>query len=179
MVKAMVPMSAPSRPTGGAEFTHFDGEGNAVMVDVTDKPVTLRRAEARVNVQRLGESASTGWGGRLDRALATARVAGLQGAKQTAKLIPLCHPLPLTSIEVGFYVDDDVITVRAETETRSQTGVEMEALTACGIAALALVAELRADHSRLVVGELALWEKSGGRSGHYMRDRSRVDRSNR
>jgi cyclic pyranopterin phosphate synthase len=174
-------MAHESQPPArrGSGLTHFDDEGNAVMVDVTDKSVTLRSAEAHCVVHDLVTTDEIERDGDNGPVLAAARIAALQGAKQTSKLIPLCHPLPLTNIEVEFSVTNDAIAIKVITETRSQTGVEMEALTACGIAALSIASQLRGAHPDLVIGELALWEKSGGRSGHWVRDSSKAKTSNR
>jgi cyclic pyranopterin phosphate synthase len=101
--------------------------------------------------------------------LATARIAGIQAAKRTSDLIPLCHPLMLTSVSVGLTVSDGRVDIEAVVETTGQTGVEMEALTACSVAALTLYDMCKSADKDMVIGELALWQKSGGRSGDYQR----------
>lgn len=101
--------------------------------------------------------------------LAVARVAGIQAAKQTSTLIPLCHPLMISSVAVHFSLLDDRILVEAEVEVIDRTGVEMEAMTACAVAALTIYDMGKAVDKAMVIGELALWEKSGGRSGTYRR----------
>jgi cyclic pyranopterin phosphate synthase len=101
--------------------------------------------------------------------LATARIAGIQAAKRTSDLIPLCHPLMLTSVSVDLTVSDGRVDIEAVVETTGQTGVEMEALTACSVAALTLYDMCKSADKDMVIGELALWQKSGGRSGDYQR----------
>jgi len=102
--------------------------------------------------------------------LAVARVAGIQGAKRTADLIPLCHPIALTSAEVVFDIGDDSITVEATAECFGPTGVEMEALTACSAAALTIYDMCKAVDRAMSIGDVALWEKTGGRSGTWRRE---------
>jgi cyclic pyranopterin phosphate synthase len=101
--------------------------------------------------------------------LAVARIAGIQAAKRTSDLIPLCHPLMLTSVAVDFRVEVTSIMVEAQVEVNDRTGVEMEALHACSVAALTIYDMCKAIDKDMVIGELALWEKSGGRSGDYQR----------
>lgn len=102
--------------------------------------------------------------------LAVARVAGIQAAKRTSELIPLCHPLMISAVTVNFDVGPDYIDIEAVTETVDRTGVEMEALTACSVAALTIYDMCKAADKAMVIGDLALWEKTGGRSGTYRRD---------
>jgi cyclic pyranopterin phosphate synthase len=102
--------------------------------------------------------------------LSVARIAGIQAAKRTSDMIPLCHPLMLTSIKVEFQVEDASIVVQSEVEVNDRTGVEMEALHACSVAALTIYDMCKAIDKDMVIGELALWEKSGGRSGEYRRE---------
>jgi cyclic pyranopterin phosphate synthase len=137
------------------------------MVDVTAKAETTRRALARAVVVGVGDL--SGLPGGPSGVFAEARAAGLLGAKQTAMLIPLCHPLPLSAISVDFESAGDDVTVSAVTETLGQTGVEMEALTACAIAALTLVAAVSPGCLTARIEELCLWEKSGGKSGSWVR----------
>lgn len=150
------------------ELSHIDEHGRASMVDVTGKAMTLRRAEARAVVVGVGDL-STLAGGQQEL-LGAARVAGLHAAKQTSRLIPLCHPLPLMDCSLDFYLGTGTVEVRATTETVGQTGVEMEALTACAAAALSIVAGLGSSRSEASIEELTLWEKSGGKSGHWRRE---------
>jgi cyclic pyranopterin monophosphate synthase len=150
-----------------AGFSHVDENGHAMMVDVTTKSETTRRAMARAVVVGAGDL-SRFPGGSVG-VFAGARAAGLLGAKQTAALIPLCHPLPLSLLSVEFESSGDDVIVSVVAETLGQTGVEMEALTGCAIAALALLATVSPDGRGARVEELCLWEKSGGRSGDWVR----------
>lgn len=102
--------------------------------------------------------------------LAVARVAGIQAAKRTADLVPLCHPLLIGAVTVNFEINDESIEVEAAVETIDRTGVEMEALTACSVAALTIYDMCKSMDRSMVIGEIALWEKTGGRSGHYRRN---------
>lgn len=121
-----------------SELTHLDPEGAARMVDVSQKPVTARHAVARAVVRMSPATAAAVRDGDAPKGevLATARLAGIQAAKRTGELIPLCHPLPLTVIEVDLTVEGDGVAIEAAAETTAQTGVEMEALTAVAVAAL-------------------------------------------
>lgn len=139
------------------------------MVDVTDKAVTNRRAEARVIVSGLCDIGELVLGNDPDDLLATAKAAALLGAKRTSSLIPLCHPLPITATEVTFRVNEDEIEISVVVETRSQTGVEMEALTACALGALSIVSQVQRSSPRVTIEGLALVSKSGGRSGEWRR----------
>jgi cyclic pyranopterin phosphate synthase len=152
-------------------FSHLDAKGNAHMVDVGDKAVTRRRAVARGSITMAPATSSAIVAGTLPKGdvLATARIAGIQAAKRTSDLIPLCHPLMLTSVSVGLTVSDSRVDIEAVVETTGQTGVEMEALTACSVAALTLYDMCKSADKDMVIGELALWQKSGGRSGDYQR----------
>jgi cyclic pyranopterin phosphate synthase len=154
-----------------AEFTHLDDHGRAAMVDVTAKPETYRRAEARCRVVG-GSDGPLPWvdDARRLEVIGEARMAGIFGAKATSSLVPLCHPLPLTGIDVTLRSVDGGVEVRATVETVSRTGVEMEALAACGLAALAVVGALAHDHPTTEVRDLTLWSKTGGRSGSWERD---------
>jgi cyclic pyranopterin phosphate synthase len=102
--------------------------------------------------------------------LAVSRVAGIQAAKQAAQLIPLCHPLLVGAVTINFTIGDDYVEVETQVETVDRTGVEMEALTGCAVAALTVYDMCKSSDRSMVVGELALWEKTGGRSGHWRRD---------
>ena len=104
--------------------------------------------------------------------LAVARVAGIQAAKRASDLLPLCHPLLVGAVTVNFEILDDSIEIEAAVETVDRTGVEMEALTACSVAALTVYDMCKSRDRAMVIGEIALWEKTGGRSGHYRRDES-------
>ena len=105
------------------------------------------------------------------------RIAGIQAAKRTSDLLPLCHPLLVGAVSVNFEIDDDSIAIEAQVETVDRTGVEMEALTACSVAALTIYDMCKSMDRSMTIDEVALWEKTGGRSGHYKRiDRSADDR---
>ncbi len=141
------------------------------MVDVGDKAVTRRRAVARA-VVTMGESTSQAIAdGELPKGdvLAVARIAGIQAAKRTSDLIPLCHPLMLSKVSVDLSVRPGAVDIEAVVETTGQTGVEMEALTACSVAALTLYDMCKSADKNMVISDIALWEKSGGRSGDYQR----------
>jgi len=152
-------------------LTHIDPLGRARMVDVTPKEATHRRALARCKVMMKPETTSMVASNSLTKGdvLAVARVAGIQAAKQTPNLIPLCHPLLVGSIFVNFTIGDDSVEVEAQVETIDRTGVEMEAMTACAVAALTIYDMCKSVDRSMVIGELTLWEKTGGRSGTYRR----------
>ena len=153
------------------EFTHLDQSGNAHMVDVGDKAVTRRRAIARATVTMNVATSQAIVSGALPKGdvLAVARIAGIQAAKRTSDLIPLCHPLMLSKVSVDLTVRDGAVDIEAIVETTGQTGVEMEALTACSVAALTLYDMCKSADKAMVISEMALWEKSGGRSGDFRR----------
>ncbi|MCZ7528076.1 MAG: cyclic pyranopterin monophosphate synthase MoaC [Acidimicrobiia bacterium] len=159
------------------EFTHLDPLGRARMVDVTAKEPTHRRAVARCQVQMQPETASKIASGAINKGdvLAVARVAGIQAAKQAANLLPLCHPLLVGSVFVNFRIEDHHVQVEAQVDTVDRTGVEMEALTACAVAALTIYDMCKSIDRSMVIDELALWEKSGGRSGTFRRAPSASD----
>jgi cyclic pyranopterin phosphate synthase len=154
-----------------SEFTHLDPLGRARMVDVTAKEATHRRAVARCRVHMASETAAKIASGQISKGdvLAVARVAGIQAAKQTPSLLPLCHPLLVGSVFVNFRIEDSYVEIEAQVDTVDRTGVEMEALTACAIAALTVYDMCKSIDREMTVGELALWEKSGGRSGMFRR----------
>ena len=156
---------------GGDGFSHLDTEGRARMVDVGDKRVTRRRAMARGRVSMRAETAEALSGGTVAKGdvLAVARVAGIQAAKRTAELIPLCHQLMLSSVSVELTVGEAWVDIEVVAETVERTGVEMEALTACSVAALTVYDMCKARARSMTIGDLALWEKSGGRSGDWTR----------
>src|SRR5690348_5908509 len=155
------------------EFTHLDPLGRARMVDVTPKEATHRRAVARCKVQMKTETASMIASGAITKGdvLAVARVAGIQAAKQTPALLPLCHPLLVGSVYLNFRIEDAHVEVEAQVDTVDRTGVEMEALTACAVAALTIYDMCKSVDKNMTIGDLALWEKTGGRSGTYRRAR--------
>ena len=152
-------------------LTHIDPRGRARMVDVTPKEATHRRALARCKVMMQPETTSMVASNSLTKGdvLAVARVAGIQAAKQTPNLIPLCHPLLVGSIFVNFTIGDDNVEVEAQVETIDRTGVEMEAMTACAVAALTIYDMCKSVDRSIMITELVLWEKTGGRHGIYRR----------
>lgn len=171
-------MSEPDRPSDAAEtpgpLSHLDAQGRARMVDVSDKAITAREAVAEGFVQ-LSEDAVRIL--RDDAApkgdvLAVARIAGIQGAKRTADLVPLCHPLSLSSVAVELTVHDAGVGIRATVRTTDRTGVEMEALTAVSVAALTVVDMIKAVDKAATIGDIRVLTKSGGRSGDWRREQS-------
>jgi cyclic pyranopterin phosphate synthase len=152
-------------------FTHFDAEGRAVMVDVTEKDVTDRVAVAKGSVRMVPETLRLVMEGGLKKGdvLSVARLAGIMGAKRTPDLIPLCHPLALTSVKVDLLCDPDRSTVEITATCRlsGRTGVEMEALTAVSVAALTVYDMCKAVDRGMVIGEVRLVRKEGGKSGTY------------
>lgn len=152
-------------------LTHLDATGNAHMVDVSDKHVTSRSATAKAQVLMLPETLALILGGTAKKGdvLATARIAGIMAAKKTHELIPLCHPLLITKISVDFVADQKTssIEVSATVRVEGKTGVEMEALTACSIAALTLYDMCKAVDRGMKITYLRLTEKSGGKSGTF------------
>jgi len=152
-------------------FTHLDQQGQARMVDVGAKQSSQRRAVARCKIFMSPDTiaAVTNQDLKKGDVLAVARIAGIQAAKKTSDLIPLCHPLMLSAVTVNISVGEGVVAIEAIVETTGQTGVEMEALTACSVAALTIYDMCKSADRSMVIGELALWEKSGGRSGTFQR----------
>ena len=152
-------------------LSHLDETGKARMVDVGDKPVTTREARARGAIAMSATALRLIRKGALAKGdpLQTARLAGIMAAKKTAELIPLCHPLPLTHVSVELTAIRRGYRIEARVRTASQTGVEMEALTAVAVAALTMYDMAKAVDKEMVIGEIYLVEKKGGRSGHYRR----------
>ncbi|WP_212524638.1 cyclic pyranopterin monophosphate synthase MoaC [Actibacterium sp. MT2.3-13A] len=154
-----------------AELTHFDAKGDAHMVDVSDKPSTARIAVAEGAVRMTPETLAMITEGRAKKGdvLGVARLAGIMGAKKTAELIPLCHPLPITKVAVELTPDESLPGVRIEAtvKTGGQTGVEMEALTAVSTAALTLYDMVKAVEKSMVIEGIRLKLKDGGKSGRY------------
>ena len=153
-------------------FTHLDPLGRARMVDVTPKDPTHRRAIARCKVFMLPETTAKVANNAVTKGdvLAVARVAGIQAAKRTPDLIPLCHQLTIGSVYVNFHLDDDFIEIESQVETVDRTGVEMEAMIACSVAALTIYDMCKSTDRSMTIGEVALWEKTGGRSGIWRRE---------
>ena len=154
-------------------LTHFDASGRAKMVDVSAKQETIREAVARGNVQMQPATAAKIVAGTMSKGdvLAVAQVAGIMAAKQTSGLIPMCHPLMLTGIQMDFAVDHVAgrVDIEARVKTTGKTGVEMEALTAVSIAGLTIYDMCKAIDKTMVIGAVRLVEKLGGKSGHFMR----------
>ncbi|MBI4934843.1 MAG: cyclic pyranopterin monophosphate synthase MoaC [Actinobacteria bacterium] len=152
-------------------FTHLDPMGRARMVDVTPKEPTHRRAVARGKVLMQPETTAAVANREVKKGdvLAVARVAAIQAAKRTSDMIPLCHPLLVGSVSVNFEIGDDAIEIEVQVDTVDRTGVEMEALHACSVAALTIYDMCKSADRGMVISELALWEKTGGRSGTYRR----------
>ena len=158
--------------TAGPGLTHLNERGEARMVDVGDKPSTHRRAVACADLVAAPETVAAILGGALKKgdALAVARVAGIMAAKKAADLIPLCHPIPLSRVEVLISgVAEDRLHIEALAETTGQTGVEMEALVAASIAALTLYDMAKAIDRGMTITAVELLEKTGGKSGDYRR----------
>ena len=157
--------------TSSSEFTHLDETGAARMVDVSGKDVTARSATAsgRVLVSAEVIALLRGEGVPKGDALAVARVAGIMAAKRTPDLVPLCHPLSLSSVTVDLVVEDDAVTISATVRTTDRTGVEMEALTAVSVAALTVVDMVKAVDRAAVISDVRVEEKSGGKSGTFRR----------
>ncbi|HPU39961.1 MAG TPA: cyclic pyranopterin monophosphate synthase MoaC [Microthrixaceae bacterium] len=153
-------------------LTHLDPLGRARMVDVTPKEPTHRRAIARGRVNMSTETTSLVARGAVNKGdvLSVARVAGIQAAKRASDLIPLCHPVLVGAVLVNFRIEDTFIEVEASVETVDRTGVEMEALTAVNIACLTIYDMCKSVDRAMVISGVALWEKTGGRSGVYRRD---------
>ncbi|MBZ2187812.1 cyclic pyranopterin monophosphate synthase MoaC [Alcanivorax sp. JB21] len=154
-------------------LTHLDARGQASMVDVTDKPETDRTARAMARIRMAPATLAHILDGQHPKGdvLAVARIAGIQAAKKTWDLIPLCHPLLLTRIRVEITPEGDTaLLIRTECRVRGVTGVEMEALTAASVAALTLYDMCKAVDRGMVIEEICLLEKQGGRSGTWQRD---------
>jgi len=158
-----------TEPSGGPRLTHVDDRGQARMVDVSGKDVTVRSATARGRVM-LGDvavAALRGGGVPKGDALAVARIAGLQAAKRTPDLVPLAHPVAVHGVVVELVVVDDGVEIEATVRTADRTGVEMEALTCVAVAALALVDMVKAVDKQARITDVRVTAKSGGRSGDW------------
>ena len=154
-------------------LTHFDKDGKALMVDVGAKQATKREALAAGEVRMRPTTLARILDRQVEKGdvLGVARLAGIMGAKQTASLIPLCHPLSLDSVEVDFDWDTQqgILRIGALAKVTGKTGVEMEAMTAVSIAALTIYDMCKAVDKEMVIGEIRLLKKSGGKSGHFQR----------
>jgi cyclic pyranopterin phosphate synthase len=155
----------------GAALTHVDARGRVQMVDVSDKPITARDAIARGSIRMSAAARRLIRRGAIKKGdpLQAARLAGILAAKQTSALIPLCHPLPLTSVHVDVTPTPRGYAIEARVRTTAPTGVEMEALTAVAVAALTIYDMVKAVDKRMVIGDVRLMYKSGGRSGVFKR----------
>jgi cyclic pyranopterin monophosphate synthase len=151
------------------KLSHFDEAGDARMVDVSAKAATRREAEASAFVAMSAATLAALEHNLKGNPLEVARIAGIQAAKRTSELIPMCHPLPLTHADVQIAVAEDGIAIRATAATTAQTGVEMEALTAAAIAALTVYDMCKAADKSIVIRTVQLERKTGGKSGDYRR----------
>jgi cyclic pyranopterin monophosphate synthase len=156
-------------PTG--PLTHLDDAGHARMVDVSGKDVTARSARATGRVLLSPAAIGALQGGRLPKgdALAVARIAGIQAAKRTPDLVPLCHPIAIHAVSVDLQVADDAVEITATVRTADRTGVEMEALTCVTVAALALIDMVKAVDPAAVISDVRVEEKTGGKTGSWRR----------
>lgn len=159
----------------GERLTHLNDEGHAHMVDVTAKEVTERSATASGRVRLANTAVAALREGNVPKgdALATARIAGIMGAKKTPELIPLCHPLMVSGVQVECTVVDEGVELSATVKTAERTGVEMEALTAVSVAALTVIDMVKALDKGAVIENIQVEAKSGGRSGGWRRDHVR------
>lgn len=164
------------KTTAEPSLTHLDAKGHATMVDVSDKSTTKREATAAARVTMCADAFNALTGGTSPKGdvLAAARIAGIMAAKRTSDLIPLCHPLPITKAAIEFSSDADSLAmdVTATVRTTGQTGVEMEALTAASVACLTLYDMLKAVDKGMVISDIRLLAKSGGKSGDFVREPS-------
>ncbi len=164
-------MTQDNFPNNFANLTHLDSQGQAQMVDVSEKPATVRQAVATAKVRMLPATFAAIQAGNTPKGdvLATARLAGIMGAKQTASLIPLCHPLPLHKVEVEMIPDSQLpgYQIYATVKTKAETGVEMEALTAVSLAALTLYDMAKALEKSMQIEAIHLVSKTGGKSEDY------------
>jgi cyclic pyranopterin phosphate synthase len=151
------------------ELSHLDDEGHVRMVNVSDKDTTLREAVARGRIRISDDALALILAGTISKGnpLEVARIAGILAAKRTADLIPLCHQVPLTHIEIDLQLMDDGYEIQASVKTTAQTGVEMEALTAVATTALTIYDMVKAVDRTMVIGEIRLIKKSGGNSGVF------------
>lgn len=160
-----------STPPPSSPLTHFDSQGQAHMVDVSAKAETHRIAIATGVIRMLPATLALITGGTAKKGdvLGVARIAAIQGSKRTAELVPLCHPLPITRVAVSFHIDEAASTVRctAQVETLGRTGVEMEALTAVQVGLLTVYDMCKAADRGMVMGEIRVLEKHGGKSGDW------------
>jgi cyclic pyranopterin monophosphate synthase len=154
------------------KLSHLNDKGDAHMVDVSAKDVTTREATAKAQVLAAPATLAIITSGTAKKGdvLATARIAGIMAAKKTADLIPLCHPLMISKVSLDFELHTDRIDVTATVKVEGKTGVEMEALTACSVACLTIYDMLKAVDRGMIITDLRLVEKTGGKSGHFKAD---------
>ena len=154
------------------ELTHFNDQGRARMVDVTEKPPTVRTAQAEGRVRMSAETAGRIRSGGIAKGdvLAVAQVAGIMAAKRTHELIPMCHPLRLTAVDIAFTLEEEAVHIRSKVKCKGETGVEMEALTAASAAALTIYDMCKAVQRDMEIGPIRLCRKTGGRSGTYEKE---------
>jgi cyclic pyranopterin monophosphate synthase len=164
------PAAKSHRPSPAPRLSHVDARGRVAMVDVSAKAPTMREAIARGRISMSGAAVAQIRAGAVKKGdpLQTARLAGIMAAKQTSALIPLCHPLALSHVDVTLAPRRDGYAIEARVRTTDRTGVEMEALTAVAVAALTIYDMLKAVDRTMTIGEIALAEKRGGRSGDYV-----------
>ncbi|WP_165974164.1 cyclic pyranopterin monophosphate synthase MoaC [Marinitoga lauensis] len=156
-------------------FTHIDENGNVQMVDVSNKDITLRVAKAHGKIKMKKETLEAIVSGKITKGnvLTTAKIAGIMGAKKTSELIPMCHNIFISKIDIEFKINEDNIEIFSFAKTNSQTGIEMEALTAVNIAALTIYDMCKAVDREMEITEIYLLEKSGGKSGHFKRSENK------
>ena len=154
------------------ELTHIAADGSVRMVDVSDKAITARLAEAAGRISMSTETVQRIVGGDLPKGnvLETARIAGIMAAKRTSDLIPLCHPIAVTGVDIIFEVAEGFIDVNCSVRVDERTGVEMEALTAVSVSLLTIYDMCKAVDKSMVIGDIRLLKKTGGRSGTYLRE---------
>ena len=154
------------------ELTHINEQGRARMVDVTEKAVTFRTAIAEGRVRMAPETVRLIRAGGTPKGdvLAVAQVAGVMAAKRTHELIPMCHPLRLTGVDLRFTLEEDAVHILAEVKCKGETGVEMEALTAASAAALTIYDMCKAVQKDMEIGDIRLLRKTGGKSGDYIKE---------
>jgi len=157
------------------DFTHFDSRGNAIMVDVSSKEITTRLAIARGSISMNDNAMKAVLGGTVKKGdvLGVARIGGIMAAKRCAELIPLCHPLNFDECVIDFSIDENKNEIEAccKVKLAGKTGAEMEALTGVSVALLTIYDMCKALDRAMVMGNIRLWEKSGGKSGHFQREK--------
>lgn len=156
------------------KLTHFDDAGKARMVDVSGKGATVREAVATGSISMKADTLTLIKHGKVEKGdvLGVARVAGIMAAKKTSELIPMCHPLSITSVAIDFAIDDkkNKVDIKSTVKVTGQTGVEMEALTGTVVAALTIYDMCKAVDKEMAIGEIVLQQKSGGKSGTFRRN---------